>query len=155
MKIESFDSKIYVAGHNGLVGSAICRKLHSMGYNNIVTIDSKKLDLRDHKNTFDFFWSELPEYVFLAAAQVGGILANDTYPVEYLQDNLHIQNNVIESAYCTGVKKLCFLGSSCIHPKMALQPIKEEYLLTGDLEPTNQWYAIAVSYTHLTLPTKA
>lgn len=136
-------SKIFVAGHNGLVGSAIVRTLAADGYTNIVTANRSKLDLRNAHDTREFFRKELPEFVFLAAAKVGGILANATYPVDFLRDNLLIELNVVHSAYEFGVKKLEFLGSSCIYPKFAPQPIREEYLLTGELEPTNEWYAIA------------
>lgn len=136
-------SKIYVAGHRGMVGSAIVRRLQSAGYNNIVTRTSAELDLRNQQAVADFFAAERPEYVFLAAAKVGGILANNKYKAEFLYDNLMIQNNVIHQAYVNGVKKLMFLGSSCIYPKLASQPLKEEYLLTGALEPTNEPYAIA------------
>jgi GDP-L-fucose synthase len=137
------ESKIYVAGHNGMVGSAIVRKLKKEGNNNLVFRSSKELDLRNLNAVTDFFEAEKPEYVFLAAAKVGGIIANNTYRAEFLYDNLCIQNNVIHNAYLSGVKKLMFLGSSCIYPKMAPQPLKEEYLLTGPLEPTNEPYAIA------------
>lgn len=137
------DSKIYVAGHRGMVGSAILRKLQKEGYSNIITKTSKELDLRIQKDVDDFFKLEKPEYVFLAAAKVGGILANNTYRAEFIYDNLMIQSNVIHSAYKYGVKKLLFLGSSCIYPKYAPQPMKEEYLLSGYLEPTNEPYAIA------------
>ena len=137
------NSKIYVAGHRGLVGSAILRTLKKQGYKNIVKRTSKQLDLRFETATRRFFEKERPEYVFLAAAKVGGILANDSYPVDFLQDNLQIQTNVIRNAYHAGVKKLLFLGSSCIYPRNCPQPMKEEYLLTGPLEKTNQWYAIA------------
>lgn len=137
------NAKIYIAGHRGMVGSAIHRKLLSEGYTNFVTRTSAELDLRDQRAVADFFAAEKPEYVFLAAAKVGGILANNTYRGEFLYDNLMIQNNVIHSAYVQGVKKLMFLGSSCIYPKMAPQPLKEDYLLTGVLEPTNEPYAIA------------
>ncbi len=126
-----------------MVGSAIVRRLQSAGYNNIVTRTSAELDLRNQQAVADFFAAELPEYVFLAAAKVGGILANNKYKAEFLYDNLMIQNNVIHQAYVNGVKKLMFLGSSCIYPKLAPQPLKEEYLLTGALEPTNEPYAIA------------
>lgn len=136
-------SKIYVAGHKGMVGSAIVRKLEKEGYENIVTKTSKELDLRDQIAVSEFFKSEKPEYVFLAAAKVGGIVANNTYRAEFLFDNLQIQNNAIHNAYLNDVKKLMFLGSSCIYPKMAPQPLKEEYLLTGLLEETNEPYAIA------------
>lgn len=137
------NEKIYVAGHRGMVGSAIYRKLKKEGFSNFVTRTSAELDLRDQLQVADFFKQEKPEYVFLAAAKVGGIIANDTYRAEFLFDNLQIQNNVIHNAYLNGVKKLMFLGSSCIYPKLAPQPLKEEYLLTGLLEPTNEPYAIA------------
>ncbi|MFT4734962.1 MAG: GDP-L-fucose synthase [Algoriphagus sp.] len=136
-------AKIYVAGHRGMVGSAIVRKLESEGFNNIVTRTSKELDLRDQIATETFLRSEKPAYVFLAAAKVGGIIANSTYGADFLYENLQIQNNIIHGSYLIGVKKLMFLGSSCIYPKMAPQPLKEEYLLTGHLEPTNEPYAIA------------
>jgi len=136
-------AKVYVAGHQGLVGSAILRKLISEGYSNIVTLSFQELDLRDQTAVNEFFKKEQPEYVFLAAAKVGGILANNTYPVDFLRDNLLIQTNVIDAAYRYGSRKLLFLGSSCIYPKFAPQPIKEKYLLTGELEPTNEPYAIA------------
>lgn len=136
-------SKIYVAGHRGMVGSAIVRKLRQEGFTNIVHRRSVDLDLRNQIEVNEFFRKEKPEYVFLAAAKVGGILANNTYRGEFLYDNLMIQNNVIHSSYKHQVKKLMFLGSSCIYPKMAPQPLKEEYLLTGELEPTNEPYAIA------------
>ncbi|MGE7110282.1 GDP-L-fucose synthase family protein [Lysinibacillus sp. NPDC047702] len=136
-------SKIYVAGHRGLVGSAIVRKLNSTGYSNIITRTSKELDLRNQVEVETFFEEEQPEYVFLAAAKVGGILANSTYPGKFLYDNLMIQTNVIEAARQFEVKKLLFLGSTCIYPKIAPQPLKEEYLLTGELESTNEAYAIA------------
>jgi GDP-L-fucose synthase len=137
------NAKIYIAGHRGMVGSAIYRKLESEGYTNFVTRVSSELDLRDQQAVADFFAQEKPEYVFLAAAKVGGIVANNTYRAEFLYDNLQIQNNIINSAYVNGVKKLMFLGSSCIYPKMAPQPLKEDYLLTGTLEETNEPYAIA------------
>lgn len=137
------NSKIYVAGHRGMVGSAIIRKLQKEGYSNVVTKDSKSLDLRSQAAVSDFFTKEKPEYVFLAAAKVGGIHANNTYRAEFLYDNLSIQNNIIHNAYLNNTKKLLFLGSSCIYPKMAPQPLKEEYLLTGVLEQTNEPYAIA------------
>ncbi|MEJ2883517.1 GDP-L-fucose synthase [Pedobacter sp. GR22-6] len=136
-------AKIYVAGHNGMVGSAIVRKLKAEGFNNIITRSSKELDLRDQQAVADFFATEKPEYVFLAAAKVGGILANNIYRADFLYENLMIQNNVIHSAYQNDVTKLMFLGSSCIYPKLAPQPLKEDYLLTGELEPTNEPYAIA------------
>ncbi|MCX6343497.1 MAG: GDP-L-fucose synthase [Armatimonadetes bacterium] len=136
-------SKIYLAGHTGLVGSAITRRLASQGYCNIITRELDELDLRNQAAVNEFFASEQPEYVFLAAAKVGGILANSTYPAEFIADNTMIAVNVIDAAWRNGVKKLEFLGSSCIYPKMAPQPLKEEYLLTGSLEPTNEWYALA------------
>jgi GDP-L-fucose synthase len=137
------DSKIYIAGHNGMVGSAILRKLQAEGFTNFLLRSSKELDLRNQQAVNDFFNQEKPEYVFLAAAKVGGIVANNTYRAEFLYENLMIQSNVIDSAYQNKVKKLMFLGSSCIYPKMAPQPLKEDYLLTGVLEPTNEPYAIA------------
>jgi GDP-L-fucose synthase len=136
-------SKIYIAGHRGMVGSAIYRKLQKEGFTSFVTRTSDTLDLRDQQQVADFFADEKPDYVFLAAAKVGGIVANSTYRAEFLYDNLQIQNNVIHQSYLNGVKKLMFLGSSCIYPKMAPQPLKEDYLLTGLLEPTNEPYAIA------------
>lgn len=137
------DSKIYVAGHRGLVGSAICRRLEKDGFTRILKRTSSELDLRNQQAVEDFFAAEKPEYVFLAAAKVGGIHANDTYPADFIRDNLQIQTSVIDAAYRHGARKLLFLGSSCIYPKLCPQPIKEEYLLTGPLEPTNEWYAIA------------
>src|SRR6187401_3628024 len=137
------DSKIYIAGHRGMVGSAIHRRLKKEGFENFVFRTSDELDLRNQQAVADFFVKEKPCYVFLAAAKVGGILANNTYRAEFLYDNLMIQSNVIENSYRQGVKKLLFLGSSCIYPKLAPQPLKEDYLLTGPLEPTNEWYAIA------------
>lgn len=137
------DSKIYVAGHRGLVGSAILRRLTEEGYSNIVTRSRAELDLTHQHAVYRFFEAERPEYVFLAAAKVGGILANSKYPADFIRDNLLIQTNVIDAAYRYGVKKLLFLGSSCIYPKFAMQPISEEYLLTGALEPTNEPYAVA------------
>lgn len=136
-------AKIYIAGHRGMVGSAIHRKLIKEGFTNIITRTSADLDLRSQQQVADFFAAEQPDYVFLAAAKVGGIVANNTYRAEFLYDNLQIQNNVIHQSYLNRVKKLMFLGSSCIYPKMAPQPLKEEYLLTGLLEPTNEPYAIA------------
>jgi GDP-L-fucose synthase len=136
-------AKIFVAGSNGMVGSAIVRKLKSEGFTNLLLTSSKELDLRNQQAVTDFFNKNKPEYVFLAAAKVGGIYANDNFPAEFLYDNLMIQNNVIHNCYLNHVKKLLFLGSSCIYPKFAQQPIKEEYLLTGSLEPTNEAYAIA------------
>lgn len=137
------ESKIYIAGHRGMVGSAILRRLQKEGYSNFVLRSSKELDLRSQKAVADFFAAEEPDYVFLAAAKVGGIVANNTYRAEFLYENLMIQNNVIHHSYVNGVKKLMFLGSSCIYPKLAPQPLKEEYLLTGPLEYTNEPYAIA------------
>lgn len=137
------DSKIYVAGHRGLVGSAIVRNLEERGYTNIICRTHKELDLTRQADVEKFFEEERPEYVFLAAAKVGGIQANNTRPAEFIYENLMIESNIIHSAYKYGVKKLLFLGSSCIYPKFANQPIKEEYLLTGELEPTNEAYAIA------------
>ena len=135
--------KIYIAGHNGMVGSAIVRKLKAEGYHNLVIRSSKELDLRRQSEVQRFFEKEKPDYVFLAAAKVGGILANNTYRADFLYDNLMIEANVIEAAHRSGVQKLLFLGSSCIYPKQAPQPIREEYFLTGVLEPTNEPYAIA------------
>jgi len=137
------DARIFVAGHNGMVGSAIVRRLKAEGYANLLRRSSAELDLRDQTAVAEFFASERPDYVFLAAARVGGIIANSTRKGEFLYDNLMIQTNVIHSAYTTGVKRLLFLGSTCIYPKLAPQPMKEEYLLTGSLEPTNDAYAIA------------
>lgn len=137
------NAKIYVAGHRGMVGSAICRQLQSQGYTHIITRTSSELDLRNQAAVEAFFSTEKPDYVFLAAAKVGGILANNVYRADFLYENLQIQNNVIHNAYVHGVEKLLFLGSSCIYPKLAPQPLKEEYLLTGLLEPTNEPYAIA------------
>ncbi len=137
------NSKIYVAGHRGMVGSAIYRKLQKEGFTNIVTKTSSDLDLRDQQAVTEFFQSEKPDYVFLAAAKVGGIVANNTYRADFLYENLAIQNNVIHQSHLNGVKKLMFLGSSCIYPKLAPQPLKETYLLTGLLEETNEPYAIA------------
>ncbi|MDG4655059.1 GDP-L-fucose synthase family protein [Chryseobacterium arthrosphaerae] len=137
------NSKIYIAGHRGMVGSAIVRNLTSNGFNNIVTRTSDELDLTDQKNVQSFFETEKPEYVFLAAAKVGGIYANNTYRADFLYQNLMIETNVIHQSYLHGVKKLLFLGSSCIYPKLAPQPLKEEYLLSGFLEQTNEPYAIA------------
>ncbi len=135
--------KIHVAGHNGLVGSAIIRALTAKGYSNILTRDFSELDLCDNNKVFEFFNQEKPDWVFLAAAKVGGIYANSTYPVDFILDNLKIQNNIIEASYLNKVSKLLFLGSSCIYPKLAPQPLKEEYLLSSALEPTNEPYAIA------------
>jgi len=136
-------AKIYVAGHRGMVGSAIVRELNRLGYFNLIVRTSAELDLRNQAAVESFYQQEKPDYVFVAAAKVGGILANNTYRAEFLYDNLCIQNNLIHNAHVVGVKKLLFLGSSCIYPKMAPQPLKEEYLLSGYLEPTNEPYAIA------------
>lgn len=136
-------SKIYIAGHRGMVGSALLRRLEKDGYTNIVTRASTELDLRDQRAVAEFFAQERPEFVFLAAARVGGIVANNTYRAEFLYDNLMMECNVVHEAWRAGAKKLLFLGSSCIYPKLAPQPLKEEYLLTGPLEPTNEPYAIA------------
>jgi GDP-L-fucose synthase len=136
-------SRIYVAGHRGLVGSAMCRRLLKGGYDKLILPSRSELDLCDRTAVESFFRREKPEYVFLAAAKVGGILANSTYPAEFLRENLEVQNNVIDAASEYRVKKLLFLGSSCIYPRLAPQPIREEYLLSGPLEPTNEWYAIA------------
>jgi GDP-L-fucose synthase len=136
-------SRIYIAGHRGLVGSAIVRALKARGYDNLLLTTSAELDLRDQTRVNAFFKSERPDHVFVAAAKVGGILANDTYPADFLYDNLMIEANVIHAAYEFGVKKLLFLGSTCIYPRLAPQPLKEEYLLTGPLESTNEWYAVA------------
>ncbi len=136
-------AKIFVAGHRGMVGSAIYRRLQKEGYTQLITRTSSALDLRNQQAVADFFAAEKPEYVFLAAAKVGGIVANNTYRADFLYENLAIQNHVIHNAYLHGVKKLLFLGSSCIYPKLAPQPLKEEYLLTGLLEETNEPYAIA------------
>jgi GDP-L-fucose synthase len=137
------NSKIFVAGSNGLVGSALVRQLQAGGYTNLLLPEIKELDLTNQQAVADFFQKEKPEYVFLAAAKVGGILANNTYPAEFIYLNLMIQNNVIHQSYLHGVKRLLFLGSSCIYPKLAPQPMKEEHLLTGLLEPTNEPYALA------------
>ncbi|RSK36037.1 GDP-L-fucose synthase family protein [Hymenobacter metallilatus] len=137
------NAKIYVAGHRGMVGSALLRRLKQAGYHNLVTRTSQELDLRDQAAVASFFALENPEYVLLAAAKVGGIVANNTYRADFLYDNLMIQNNIISQSQQHGVRKLLFLGSSCIYPKLAPQPIREEYLLTGPLEPTNEPYAIA------------
>ncbi|WP_205512144.1 GDP-L-fucose synthase [Longitalea arenae] len=138
-----FSDKIYVAGHRGMVGSAIVRKLTAAGYTNIITRSSAELDLRSQEAVAEFFETEQPDYVFLAAAKVGGIVANNTWRADFLYDNLMIECNIIHQAYAANVKKLLFLGSSCIYPKMAPQPLKEEYLLSGHLEKTNEPYAIA------------
>ena len=137
------EDKVYIAGHRGMVGSAIVRKLRAMGYERLVYRSSEELDLRSQSAVTDFFATERPDYVFLAAAKVGGILANDTYKATFLYDNLMIESNIIHAAHLYGVKKLLFLGSSCIYPRLAPQPLREEYLLTGALEPTNEPYAIA------------
>lgn len=137
------DARIYVAGHRGLVGSAICRRLQQEGYGNLLVRTRRELDLLDQRAVEEFFARERPEYVFLAAARVGGIHANNTRPAEFLYENLTIETNVIHAAWKHGAKKLLFLGSSCIYPRQAPQPIKEEYLLTGPLEPTNEAYAVA------------
>lgn len=139
----SRDSKIFVAGHLGLAGSAIWRELERNGFQRLVGKSRKELDLQDTTAVHAFYRAEKPEYVFIAAAKVGGIYANDTQPADFLFQNLQIQNNLIDGAYRAGVKKLLFLGSSCIYPKLAPQPMKEDALLTGPLEPTNQWYAVA------------
>jgi len=137
------NSKIYIAGHRGMVGSSIWRTLLGHGYTNLVGVTHDGLDLTNQKAVNDFFEKTKPEYVIMAAAKVGGIVANSTYPAQFIYNNLQIQNNLIDASHKYGVTKLLFLGSSCIYPKFAQQPIKEECLLTGDLEPTNQWYAIA------------
>jgi len=137
------NSKIYVAGHRGLVGSAIVKELQSQHYSNLILKTRQELNLLDSSTVKNFFENEKPDYVFLAAAKVGGILANDVYPADFIYENLVIQNNVIHQSYLSKVKKLLFLGTSCIYPKLAPQPLKEDYLLTGQLEPTNQWYALA------------
>ena len=137
------NAKIYIAGHTGLIGSAVVRKLKSLSYKNIITRTHKEMDLTERDKAAEFFKKESPEYVFLAAARVGGIYANSTYPAEFIYENLMIQANVIDLSYRYGVKKLLFLASSCIYPKMCKQPIKEEYLLTGPIEPTNEPFGIA------------
>ena len=137
------NSGIYIAGHRGLVGAAICRKLEAEGYTRLIFRTSKELDLTRQAEVEAFFEHEKPEYVFLAAAKVGGILANNTYPADFIYKNIMIQSNIIQASYASGVKKLLFLGSSCIYPKFAPQPMKEEYLLTGELETTNKPYAVA------------
>jgi GDP-L-fucose synthase len=136
-------AKIYVAGHRGMVGSAICRQLKKEGYENLVGKSSSELDLRNQQNVYDFMKREKPQAVIIAAAKVGGIMANNTFPYNFLHENLIIQDNLIHSAHENGVEKLIFLGSSCIYPKFAKQPMREDSLLSGGLEPTNQWYAIA------------
>jgi GDP-L-fucose synthase len=139
----NLNDKIYIAGHRGMTGSAILRQLKAEGYKNLLLRTSSELDLRDQKSVSEFFEKEKPDYVFLAAAKVGGIIANNTFKGDFIYENLMIQNNVIHQSYVNNVKKLMFLGSSCIYPKMAPQPLKEEYMLTGELEPTNEPYAIA------------
>ncbi len=142
MKMEK-NSKIFVAGHRGLVGSALVRNLTRKGYKNLILKTRRELDLLSSKKVEEFFKKEKPDYVFLAAAKVGGIMANNTYPANFIYENLTVQNNIIHNSYLNGAKKLLFLGSSCIYPRMAPQPIREEYLLTGELEPTNKAYAVA------------
>lgn len=137
------DAKIYVAGHRGLVGAALVRRLQADGFSSIVTATSREVDLREQAAVRRFFADQRPDYVFLAAAKVGGILANDSYPAEFIYDNLMIEANIIDAAYRNGARKLLFLGSTCIYPKLAPQPLREEYLLSGPLEPTNEWYAVA------------
>lgn len=137
------DTKIYIAGHKGMVGSAIWRALSNKGYKNLIGVSSKELDLRNQAGVKDFLANEKPEVIIDAAARVGGILANNDYPYQFIMENMQIQNNLIDSALQTGVDKFIFLGSSCIYPKLAPQPLREEYLLTDTLEPTNEWYAIA------------
>jgi GDP-L-fucose synthase len=139
----SSHTKIYIAGHNGMVGSAIWRTLEAKGYTNLVGMSSKALDLRKQKDVQRFFENEQPEVVIDAAARVGGILANSNYPYQFLMENMQIQNNLIDGAFQAGIEKFIFLGSSCIYPKLAPQPLKEDYLLTASLEPTNEWYALA------------
>jgi GDP-L-fucose synthase len=139
----SRDAPVFVAGHQGLVGSAICRRLLSAGFSRLLLRTRRELDLRDQAAVLHFFQAEQPRYVFLAAAKVGGILANSTYPADFIRDNLQIQTNVIDAAWKAGAEKLLFLGSSCIYPRNAPQPMREEHLLSGPLEPTNQWYAVA------------
>lgn len=139
----SKESKIYVAGHRGMVGSAIWRQLSELGYTNLIALTSSELDLKDQKAVEEFFATKKPDVVIDAAAKVGGILANNSYPYQFLMENMQIQNNLIDASLKNDVKKFIFLGSSCIYPKLASQPLKEEYLLTDSLEPTNEWYAIA------------
>ena len=139
----NLDSKIYIAGHNGMVGSAIWRTLSAKGYSNLIGASSKELDLRNQQSVTDFISKEKPDVIIDAAAKVGGILANNNFPYQFLMENMQIQNNLISCAHELGVAKFIFLGSSCIYPKLAPQPLKEEYLLTGALEPTNEWYALA------------
>jgi len=140
--IKTF-SKIYIAGHKGMVGKACWRKLENLGYSNLISINSKQLDLRNQKKVYSFIKKEKPDVIIDAAAKVGGILANNNYPYQFLMENMQIQNNLISAAHELNVKKFIFLGSSCIYPKMSQQPIKEEFLLTSSLEESNQWYAIA------------
>lgn len=137
------NARIYIAGHRGMVGSAVWRALEARGFRNLVGASREEVDLEDQRAVHSFYGAQKPEYVVVAAAKVGGILANSTRPAEFLYENLQIQNNLIHGAYVAGVKKLLFLGSSCIYPKLAPQPLKEDYLLTGPLEPTNEWYAVA------------
>jgi len=137
------DTKIYIAGHRGMVGSAVWRALEKKGYSNLIGRTSKELDLKNQQSVFEFFKQEEPEVVIDAAARVGGILANNDFPYQFLMENMQIQNNLIDSALKSGIEKFIFLGSSCIYPKFAPQPLKEDYLLTNSLEPTNEWYAIA------------
>ena len=139
----SLNSKIYLAGHNGLVGSAILRKLKDKGFKKILTLSRKKLDLTNQSKVLSFFKKNKPEFIFIAAAKVGGIYSNNKFKAEFIYENLTIQNNIIHSAYLSGVKNIIFLGSSCVYPRNCRQPIKEEYLLSGVLEPTNDAYAIA------------
>lgn len=143
MHLSDFNAPIFVAGHRGLVGSGVVRALEGAGYHNLILRPRRELDLLDARAVEDFYAEKKPDFVVVAAAKVGGILANDSYPADFLYDNLQIQNNLIHGAFRAGVKRLVFLGSTCIYPKLAPQPLKEEYLLTGPLEPTNQWYAIA------------
>ena len=137
------NSKIFVAGHKGLVGSAVVRKLIENGFENIITKTRQEVDLENQSSVYKLFLETKPDYVFMCAAKVGGILANQTYPVDFIRSNLLVQQNIIDASFYSGVQKLLFLGSSCIYPKFSPQPIKEEYLLTGELEPTNEWYALA------------
>lgn len=137
------NSKIFVAGHKGLVGSSVVRKLTENGFENIITRTRQEVDLENQSAVYKLFLETKPDYVFMCAAKVGGILANQTYPVDFIRSNLLVQQNIIDASFYSGVQKLLFLGSSCIYPKFSPQPIKEEYLLTGELEPTNEWYALA------------
>jgi len=141
--VINFNSKIYVAGHNGLVGGAILRELKKQGYKNLIFASRKQLDLTDQKNVFKFIKNKKPNFIFIAAAKVGGIYSNNEYKADFIYQNLSIQNNLIHGAFLNGIKNLIFLGSSCVYPKKSKQPIKESYLLTGELEPTNEPYAIA------------